>query len=154
GTSLTGEKFQAEQIDVEGGDRRVIASDALDAALAADGTMTFVRRSSTSGELVVLLSGGTERGLGPPGSFQSLAAPRFSPDGQWVAFAAVTAGLQRGEQLGGPTFLFGPAVAYAHGLPWDIWLVDLSGGLKLVNKLAEDDPTLAWSPDGRYLAVS
>jgi Tol biopolymer transport system component len=154
GTSLTGEKFQAEQIDVDGSNRRVIASDALDAVLAVDGTTTFVRRSSTSDELVVLRPDGTERVLVPPGSFVSLAAPRFSPDGQWIAFAAVSAGLQRGERLRGPTFRFGPAVAYAHGLPWDIWLVDLSGNIRLVNKLAEDDPTLAWSPDGRYLAVS
>jgi Tol biopolymer transport system component len=154
GTSLTGEAFQAEQINLDGSNRRVIASDAQDATLVPDGRLALVRRSSDGDELVLLLPDGTERVLVPRGSFQSLAAPRFSPDGQWIAFAATTAGQPRGEQPGGPTLLLGPTIAYAHGLPWDIWLVDMSGGLQLVNKLAEDDPTVAWSPDGRYLAVS
>ena len=47
----------------------------------------------------------------------------------------------------------GPTVAAAHGLPWDLWEIRLDGsGLRRLTNLAEDDPSLAWSPDGRWLA--
>jgi Tol biopolymer transport system component len=154
GAAMKGETFRAEQIDVDGSNRRTIASDARDATLAADGTLAFVRGSAAGDELVLLMVDGTERVLVPDRSFQSLAAPRFSPDGQRIAFTAVGTGFQSKQQPGGAGLRLGPTIAYAHGLPWDVWLADLSGGLKLVNMIAEDDPTLAWSPDAQYLAVS
>jgi Tol biopolymer transport system component len=44
-------------------------------------------------------------------------------------------------------------VASAHGPPWDLWEVRLDGsGLRRLTELAEDDPSIAWSPDGRWLA--
>ena len=47
-----------------------------------------------------------------------------------------------------------PRVAHAHGLPWSIWLTDRQGQVKRIGSLEEDEPTVAWSPDGRHLAVS
>jgi Tol biopolymer transport system component len=41
----------------------------------------------------------------------------------------------------------------AHGLPWDLWLIRRDGsGLRRLTRLAEDDASLAWSPDGAWLA--
>jgi Tol biopolymer transport system component len=39
-------------------------------------------------------------------------------------------------------------------LPWDVWLIGADGsGLRRLTYLAEDDPSVAWSPDGRWLAI-
>jgi Tol biopolymer transport system component len=41
----------------------------------------------------------------------------------------------------------------AHGAPWDLWVVQRDGsGLRRLTTLAEDDASLAWSPDGQWLA--
>jgi len=45
-------------------------------------------------------------------------------------------------------------IAYAHGAPAKVWIAEVSGGVRGVGNLAEDEPTLAWSDDGQYLAVS
>ena len=48
----------------------------------------------------------------------------------------------------------GRRVAYAHGLPADVWTFGLDGSnLARVADLKEDDPNVAWSPDGSRLAV-
>jgi Tol biopolymer transport system component len=50
--------------------------------------------------------------------------------------------------------LLGPDVAYAHGLPADIYALNLDGGnMTRIADIKDDDPTLAWSPDGTKLAV-
>ncbi len=47
-----------------------------------------------------------------------------------------------------------PAV-YAHGLPMDVFVVGRDGGdVRRLTTLLEDDPSLAWSPDGTSLAVA
>jgi Tol biopolymer transport system component len=49
-----------------------------------------------------------------------------------------------------------PPAAYrptGHGAPWDLWVVKRDGsGLRRLTNLAEDDASLAWSPDGQWLA--
>jgi Tol biopolymer transport system component len=98
--------------------------------------------------------------------FSGLSAPRFSPDGSRIAFAgsgepnprpgtcgasAQLAPLALGLDL---ARLLGPAVAYAHGLPADVWSISADGGnLTRLVDLKEDDPTVAWSPDGAKLAI-
>jgi hypothetical protein len=45
-------------------------------------------------------------------------------------------------------------VAEAHGDPWGIWTVRPDGGeLRTATTLQEDEPLVAWSPDGTTLAV-
>ena len=44
--------------------------------------------------------------------------------------------------------------AYAHGEPWDIWVADVGAGVRRLAKLTEDEPTVAWSADSRFAAVS
>jgi Tol biopolymer transport system component len=87
--------------------------------------------------------------------FWAIASPSFAPDGSAIAFAAV------GEPEPGPGlghFLIEPPRRRAppqHGPPWDVWLVRPDGsGLRRLTRLAEDECTLAWSPDGRWLALN
>jgi Tol biopolymer transport system component len=95
--------------------------------------------------------------------FDFIFAPRFSPDGKGLAFAAVgeparsfapgfisTLGVP-GRGLAG---LFTPSPVLAHGLPpADVWLINVDGThLTRLTRLYEDNPTPAWSADGRYIA--
>jgi len=98
-----------------------------------------------SSELLVRSASG-ERELLPPGQFSDLAYPRFSPRGDQVAFMAAA------PFIGRPSLLFAPSVAYAQGLPWDLWLVALDGSPPhLLAALGGDDASDAWSPDGTQL---
>jgi Tol biopolymer transport system component len=47
-----------------------------------------------------------------------------------------------------------PTTAEAHGLPADVYTLGLDGGgLQRVADIKDDDPTVAWSPDGTRLAI-
>jgi Tol biopolymer transport system component len=47
-----------------------------------------------------------------------------------------------------------PATAEAHGLPADVYTLGLDGGgLQRIADIKDDDPTVAWSPDGSRLAI-
>ena len=46
------------------------------------------------------------------------------------------------------------AASAQHGQPWDIWSLGLDGsGLTKLADLKDDEPTVAWSPDGSRLAI-
>lgn len=106
--------------------------------------------------------------------FLALGPPRLSPDGASLALAAAgdpASPPPRLDCTGGPPSraaagpvdvrpdllaLLGvsPAVAWAHGPPSAIWRLDLAGDhLQRVVDLQEDDPRVAWSPDGTRLAI-
>jgi Tol biopolymer transport system component len=87
--------------------------------------------------------------------FTWVREPRFSPDSQRIAFAAV------GGPSGTPTPKSASAwpslaaVAEAHGIPWDIWTVRPDGTeLRRLTHVGEDSPTPAWSPDGKWIAMA
>jgi hypothetical protein len=81
--------------------------------------------------------------------FQLMYAPRMSPDGKWVAFAAINVPPAPPTPSGGLD-LFGwlglePQTAHAHGLPWDMYLVPASGGKPVrLSNLNEDQPVVTW----------
>ena len=92
------------------------------------------------------------------GLFDQLLAPRFSPDGETVAFAASGQPPQSrapapGGGLGSWTALLAPRPVQAHGLfTADIWLVQVDGGPpRRLTAIYEDHPTPAWSRDGRWI---
>jgi TolB protein len=108
-------------------------------------------------------------------AFASLEGARFSPDSQTLVFAASgapqkqLAGLQSrrdgtDEIAQSQTttadaclvsFLFTCWVntAYAHGQPWELWLVNLDGTkFEQLTHVGADSPYPAWSPDGKFVA--
>ncbi len=98
---------------------------------------------------------GSDAELVPPGQFLALAYPRFSPDGQHLAFAAVSRLTPIGRGAS-PLFAgwFTIRVAEAHGFPWEIWLVDADGAnLRQLPDVLDDDPSVTWSPDGGQLLI-
>jgi Tol biopolymer transport system component len=50
--------------------------------------------------------------------------------------------------------LLQPEVAYAHGLPADVYSLNLDGSAMVrIADIKDDDPTVAWSSDGAHLAI-
>ena len=157
----------------------VLAENAFWPGVSADGTLlAMVRFSGTDRLIVRPLDGGPEKVLVDRPQFLSIAFPRFSPDGAWIAFTAAAepgiapeggstlddrAASARGSPrmlawqlplLGPVAALLGTPTARAHGVPWDVWVIRPDGsGLRRVTSFADDDSSVAWSPDGRWLAT-
>jgi Tol biopolymer transport system component len=149
---------RVEAVSADGAGRWEVVEDALQPAVAPSGSQLAYLRSSSQGTAllvrsVVPTSPPDEREVIPAGRFPDVAHPRFSPQGDRIAFvvAVVAAPIGGRDPLDG---WFGPSVALAHGLPWDLWLVDLDGSApRRLAELGADDPSVSWSPDGGQLFV-
>ncbi len=144
-----------EVVQKDGSGRSVLVQDGRQPAPAPGGSaFTFLRTSSEGTALIVrAFPDPTERVLIAANRFRDLASPRYSPQGDRIAFMAP------GSSVGGQvpmllaSSLFAP-VARAHGFPWDVWLVGADGSdLHRLAQLGADDGTVSWSPDGSRLFV-
>ncbi|HEV7663317.1 MAG TPA: hypothetical protein VGQ62_07255, partial [Chloroflexota bacterium] len=149
---------RVEQIAPDGSSLSVLLDDARYPGPAPDGQHVAFVRSLPGG--VGLFShsllDGTDSQLVAPGSFLALAYPRFAPDGRRLAFAAI--GLVPAIGRPAPSnplgWLFNTRTALAHGFPWEVWTVNADGtDLRQVPDVVDDDPSVAWSPNGNLLLV-
>jgi Tol biopolymer transport system component len=148
----------------------VVADGASFPGVSPDGSLLAMVRFSDRDRLVIRplddAGPGQERVLVDTPHLLSIAFPRFSSDGAWIAFTAAAdpgvsspVGQTRdtapgGSLLGSLFGLLAPATAHAHGIPWDVWVVRPDGtGLRQVTSFADDDSSVAWSPDGRWLVT-
>jgi Tol biopolymer transport system component len=160
GSALGETRQQVERVEVATGQRRVLVSDGFSPALSRDGrNLAFVRTTGPSQSQVSLwlaeADGANPRVLFNDSRFTNLAFPRFAPSGDRLAFAAVGGPVAVPRALGHGLPLLAPGVAFAHGEPWDLWEIRTDGsGLRRLTELAEDDPALTWSPDGRWIAFN
>jgi Tol biopolymer transport system component len=160
--TMVGAVGEVRRRDLSSGATVTIARDGRSPGAAPDGrTLAYVGERGAGPSLrVVGADGAGDRELVPPGAFVALDAPRFSPDGETIAFAAAVPGRSMASdehsaapfaRLGG---LLTPAAAFAHGDPWEIWTVRLAGGPpRRLTWIDEDSPTAAWSTDGARLLV-
>jgi Tol biopolymer transport system component len=159
---------RVEKVALADGTRQPLIMDGAFPTISPDGrTLAFVYDDGQGFSLRVgSTDGGDAREIVPSTTFVALAGPRFSPDGSRIAFAALSPKGPSGAPLlpSGPSpapvgqrlvdFLTGAGVAQAHGDPWGIWLVRPDGSeLRTATPLLEDEPLVAWSPDGASLAV-
>jgi Tol biopolymer transport system component len=137
----------------------IVAGPAAWPHVSPDGRwLVYVRPSSEGGDFDEVALQSLETGaatvLVPGGQFVQVICPRFSPDGSRVAFVGATS---RGEARTGRLASLASrlwAAPRAHGPPGDAYLVGLDGSAPIKRTdFSEDEPTLAWSPDGAWLAI-
>lgn len=155
-----GPTVQVEWIGMDGSGRRLLADGGRFPTLSRDGgTLAYVK-SASSGDGIWArpFAGGPESQVVAEYELLAVAFPRFSPDGGRLAFAGVgdlnRAPAMRTRLIGQSSRSPVLATRLMHGLPWDLFVVDLSGAnLRRLAFLSEDDAAIAWSPDGRWIAV-
>jgi hypothetical protein len=136
---------QAQSPTAEGAGNQVAYLEYVPAPPDAEGLIAPPQRLMVAG-----LDGKSPRVVLDENAFQAMYAPRMSPDGKWIAFAAVNVPPPDAAPQGAlfdPLEWLGlkPHTASAHGLPWDVYLVPTSGGVAVrLTKLDEDQPFSAW----------
>ena len=146
-----------EVVRANGEDRVVLIQDGREPSPAPDGSRIIFARTTRTGAAILSVAngGGPEQVLVPMGRFADVAYPRFSPSGDQIAFVAPQSGLNGLAPRDSFGWLaFGPTIAYAHGIPWDPWIMNADGSnLHRVAVVAGDEPSVSWSPDGASLFV-
>jgi Tol biopolymer transport system component len=150
-----------ERVMSDGTGRGILLAEGRQPSAAPDGTRLVYARTTNQGASIQIWhqADGSTQTLVPEGRFADVAYPQFSPRNDQIAFVAP----QSRANGSAPVLasnndflsdLFGPDVAYAHGIPWDPWLMNADGsGLHRVAEVGGDEPSVAWSPDETQLFV-
>jgi mono/diheme cytochrome c family protein len=160
--------LQVIRVGLATGAKQPLLNDALDPSISRDGAQLAYLKLNDDGYTMSLQvaapDGSGSRQLIGGTDFQGFYAPRFSPDGKQIIVAAIGGPQTDGQGLpvkaSTPSALdrllglLEPSVAEAHGLPWDLWVVNSDGsGLRRLTSFYEDLPMAAFAPDGKQIAV-
>lgn len=162
GTKHVDDIFQIEKVGLASGKRTPVLSEGGSPHLSDDGKLvTYIKTDTKTFEQSIWVAnsdGSNPRLVVPQASFQAFFAPKLSPDGKLIAFGAVggpTAANPSPPSPAGPLSWLGPRTAYAHDVPWEVWIVGADGkGLRRLTQLQEDQPSVSWSPTGKNLAFA
>lgn len=154
------------RIDRATGAMQPYLENALDPAISPDGQfLAYLRtsgnatntRAPIAGLEILALDGSATRQIVDGTQFESLAGPRFSPDGRTILFAASGEPAHQDDNSHSGFIpkilaLLEPPTASAHGLEWDLWAVNTDGSnLRRLVQLGEDGLAAVFSPDGREI---
>jgi Tol biopolymer transport system component len=154
----------------EGGQPETLVDGAYNPTVSADESTLVYLKTTRAGQAMMKKTIGQQNDceLLSDQVFQYLSQPRISPDGTRIALGGSgepnaqpsgCGGDNRPKPSGAAPLLelarlLEPAVAYAHGLPADVYTLGIDGSnLQRVADIKDDDPTVAWSPDGSRMAV-
>jgi len=147
--------YTLERVDLQTGLRDTVIEDVYSFGFAPDRTrLAYVKFTRPLDQSLhqVSVDGTGDEVLVPPGALASINAPRYSPDGSQIAFAAgqppaASADIRLVTTMLGITAAAPPPLV--HSAPQDIWLVAAAGGPpQLIAPIQEDNPSVAWGPDG------
>jgi Tol biopolymer transport system component len=164
GEELVSETLEVRRREIGASTSATIVAGASNPAASRDGKwLAFIGEDPSQGQSLKVMpaAGGDARTLITSDRFAALLSPRFSPDGQTIAFSAASIPTSPGAPqpkastpLDFLRQLVSPASAYAHGLPWEIWAVPTAGGdPRQLTQIQEDTPYAAWSADGARILV-
>jgi Tol biopolymer transport system component len=168
-----GRETQTIVRQTEGGEPETLVENAYSPTVTPDESTLLYLRTTRAGQSLM------KKSIGQPDDgcellsdqvFQYLSQPRVSPDGKKVALGGSgdanpgpsTCGANNGDKPAASGALLPVGVlnlaqwfeVMAHGLPADVYTLGLDGGgLQRVADIKDDDPTVAWSPDGSRLAI-
>lgn len=166
----TSQHDEIDLVSANGGPLHKLMENAREASVSPDGKKIVYSvldyQTYSAGLWIANIDGSSRKQLLPSGVFAAIFGARFSPDSQSIVFAESgpankklpgVAALNRSTDddscavsLG---FICLVEKADAHGLPWDLWLVNLDGTkfVRLTN-IGADSPVPAWSADGKQIA--
>jgi Tol biopolymer transport system component len=159
GEAYQGTRSRLETLELATGRRRVIARDARDPAWSPGGDrIAYIRLTLDQTHMGVWTArsdGSDPSPVDDPARFTGAQTPAYSPDGARLVFAAVPrTGLGRARPDGdGLGAWLRPRAAEAHGVPWDLFAWTRGQPLKQLTQLGQDQPYVAWSPQGDRLAL-
>ncbi len=165
----SGEHSEIDRISAGGGAIQRVIDDAIDGEMSPDGKrIAYYRFDAQTFALSLWIAnadGSAPKMLLDTKTFAALQSARFSPDSQTILFAASgppkkklpgIVRLQSSEKDScALSFLFMCLAesAYAHGLPWDLWTMNVERTkFEQVTQLGADSPYAAWSADGKLIA--
>ncbi|MBV9354132.1 MAG: hypothetical protein JO023_01265, partial [Chloroflexi bacterium] len=154
GESTTRYQSRLDTVSADGSTRTTLVPNGRMPSVSPDGSSIALVQTTSAGTALVLFAraGGSTLTLVPGGRFPDIAYPRFSPTGTRLAFMVPETFVGTTNRC--PELPFAPCLALAHGLPWDLWLVNVDGsGASQLAAVAGDDASVAWSPDANSLFV-
>lgn len=150
GGKYLGQTQRIERIEVESGRRTALVEGGTFPSLTRDGARLAYLTQDESGQGALWVAGPDGSGavslvtLGP--QVPAILGPRIAPDGSAVAFAAPS------TQAAVPGRGAASGLNAAHGLPMEVWRVDVATrALSRLTNFKEDEPYPAWTADGTML---
>jgi Tol biopolymer transport system component len=149
---------RVERMELATGERTVVLDDVIGPLdVSRDGEwLAAVRPLGRDVQVIAVnLRNGQERVLIPERQYETIESLMFDPSSQRLLLVGTPLGVLSAEPpatFGWLESLFRPSIAWAHGLPQDVYVIPLAGGnrQRVAERVAE---TAAWSPDGSHLAV-
>jgi Tol biopolymer transport system component len=167
------------RVSAGGGTMTKVIDDAFEASLSPDGKKIVFQRvdfsTYTASLWIANIDGSDAKQLVDNATFAAMFGMRFSPDSQSIVFAvsgpakkklpglqsylnqsrdiALDTSSQDGSCLVSFLFTCWLGKAEAHGLPWDLYVVNPDGSkFERLTQIGADSPVPVWSKDGKYIA--
>lgn len=153
GKSVLDQYRRIDRLDLRTGTRLQAQLGAQTPAIGPRGDMAYLEDAppanpgDTPGQqLVYRTKNAPHTVLVPPMTYIRMRAPAISPDREWVVFSAPNGGPARPQERSLLQFLaIEPDTAYAHDIPWDLFMISTAGGKPIrLTTLDEDEPFPVW----------